>query len=142
MQQEKLKNNEIDIVAVIAAYPSAKADYQNAKNKVDQASKQIIEHAKTQPDAFRGEEKSYHLSDGVVVRRATTLKGRFDENKMDSAWLRSILATPSAAAIKVSIDPKKLHHDEETDRLLEQIDYATENQYSFKVEVTTVSVAK
>lgn len=140
MKQEK--KQAVDIAMVLESYPQLRTSYQNAKNKVDQASKQIIEHAKTQPDAFRGEEKSYHLSDGVVVRRATTLKGRFDENKMDSAWLRSILATPSAAAIKVSIDPKKLHHDEETDRLLEQIDYATENQYSFKVEVTTVSVAK
>lgn len=142
MQQEKLKNNEIDIVAVIAAYPSAKADYQNAKNKVDQASKQIIEHTKSLPDAFRGDEKSYHLTDGVVVRRATTVRCRFDESKMNSTWLKEILATPSAAAIKVSIDPKRLHHDATTDHLLEMIDYTTEKQYSYKVDATTMSVTK
>lgn len=137
-QETNLPVNEPTIEQAIAEYVSLEPDFQTAKSLRDRLRTRIIDHAKAQPAAFAGNEKSFHMGNGVVVRRATKTVNRFDADKMDSSWLRSILATPSAAAIKVCIDPKLLLHDEPTDTLLAAIDYREELQHSYKVECTTV----
>lgn len=128
----------MNIEEVVGEFRQLESSYQSAKAIREKLRTQIIEHAKAQKEAWQGDEKSYHIPGGVVVRRSTTLKNRFDEDKMDSRWLARILQTESAAAIKVSIDPKKLHHDDETNRLLDEIDYAEETRYSYSVDATTV----
>ncbi|MCQ2295707.1 MAG: hypothetical protein MJZ67_08665 [Bacteroidales bacterium] len=137
MKQET-RQTEVNIEEVVSEFRQLESSYQSARAIREKLRTQIIEHAKGQKEAFAGDEKSYHMAGGVVVRRSATLKSRFDEEKMDSRWLARILSTESAAAIKVSIDPKRLHRDAETARLLAEIDYAEETRYSYTVDTTTV----
>ena len=128
----------MNINEVVNEFRQVEPTYQSAKTAREKLRTQIIEHAKAQKDAWQGDEKSYHIPGGVVVRRSATVKSRFDEDKMDSRWLARILCTESAAAIKVTIDPKKLLRDEATNRLLDEIDYAKETRLSYTVDTTTV----
>lgn len=138
MQQEKINPNNRSIDQVTTEYATLEPDFQQVKTYRDNLRTQILDYVKTQPDAFKGDKKSHHLSSGVVVRRATKTVNHFDDDKMNSSWLKAILSTPSAVAIKVSIDPKLLQHDEVTDALLSAINYREELQHSYKVDITTV----
>ena len=137
-QETNLPINEPTIEQTLAEFTALEPEFQTVKSLRDRLRNRILDHAKMQPDAFRAGEKSYHVGNGVVVRRATKTINRFDADKMNSSWLRQMLLTPAAAAIKVSIDPKQLVHTAETDALLAAIDYCEELQHSYKVECTTV----
>ena len=120
-------------------FASCEPEYQSAKTYRGNLRKLLIEYVKGLKYAFVGNEKSYHIKGGVVVPRSEIKKVLFDTDKMNSAWLKAILATPSAEAIKVSIDPAKLLHDAVTDTLLDVIDYCEETEHRFSVATSTVS---
>lgn len=141
MIQEKNENalkGEMTIEETAVQFSRLEPDFVAAKTLRDRMRNRLIDYVKQQQNAFAGNEKSYHIKGGVVVRRASKIVPHFDERKMNSAWLKSMLATPSAVAIKVVIDPKKLVYDDDTKLLLDIIGYSEETQHSYKVETTTV----
>ena len=77
-QETNLPANEPTIEQAIAEYVSLEPDFQTAKSLRDRLRTRIIDHAKAQPAAFAGNEKSFHMGNGVVVRRATKTVNRFD----------------------------------------------------------------
>lgn len=139
MKQENNTPKNIDTIeSMTAEFSMLEPDFMQVKTYRDNLRTRILDHVKNLQEAFRGNEKSHHLPNGVVVRRASKTINHFDADKMNSTWLRAILSTPAAAAIKVSIDPRQLAHSDEIDALLAEIDYSEETQHSYKVELTSV----
>ena len=110
-----------------ASFAALEPEFQQLKEAREKYRNSILENLDA--SAFDNGCKTLPLPCGVAVKRAVRLSSSLDRAKVNSEWLRRFLNSAGASALAFTIDPRVLVHDDETDRLLNQVGYQEKVTY-------------
>lgn len=127
-----------EINAVAELFRSAAMESKRFETSLRTAKDKLLAYAKQHPELFQG--CSLGFKNGVTVTRSERVRSSLNQDAVSLAWLDKMLLTPSADAVSIAIDHRKLKMgDVKALALLDEVDYSESRSFVWSVTATSVS---